>query len=103
MWKPGFLKCNLHAAVAATASWEDTWDSPGLRFEEWLRDCVMRAVRGYCQAGKTGSLGREESVQVYRKAVKVVLDNERKVSPASLKRSLAFPVTWLAETAATSY
>ena len=49
-----------------------------------MRDCVMRAVRGYCQQGKPDSLRREESVQVYRKAVKIVLDNERKASPALL-------------------
>ncbi|CAK0751346.1 hypothetical protein CVIRNUC_002061 [Coccomyxa viridis] len=65
-------------AVAIAASWEDSWDDPGEPFEEWLRDCVMRAVRGYCQAGKPNSLRREESVQVYRKAVNVVLENERK-------------------------
>ena len=72
----------LPAAVALVANWEDSWDDPGRPFEEWLRDCVMRAVRGYCQQGKPNSLRREESVQVYRKAVKVVLDNERKASPA---------------------
>ncbi len=44
----------------------------------------MRAVRGYCQQAKPNSLRREESVQVYRKAVKIVLDNERKASPAHL-------------------
>ena len=68
--------------MAIAASWEDSWDDPGEPFEEWLRDCGMRAVRGYCQAGKPNSLRREESVQVYRKAVNVVLENERKVSSA---------------------
>ena len=72
------------AAVAPPASWEDSWDDPGPRFEEWLRDCVVRAVRGHCVPGKTTSLGREESVQVYRKAVNVVLDNERKVRSFAL-------------------
>ena len=70
------------AAVAIVVDWEDSWDDPGEPFEEWLRDCVMRAVRGYCQAGKPNSLRREESVQVYRKAVNVVLENERKASSA---------------------
>ena len=58
--------------------WEESWEDPGSRFQEWLRDCVLRAVRGFCQQGKPGSLNREESVQVYRKAVNVVLDNELK-------------------------
>ena len=44
---------------------------------------MLRAVRGFCQPGKPGSLGRGESVQVYRKAVKVVLDNEKKAGPAA--------------------
>ena len=69
------------AAVAAVATWEESWEDPGLRFQEWLRDCVLRAVRAFCQQGKPGSLKREESVQVYRKAVNVVLDNELKASP----------------------
>ena len=72
------------AAIAAVAKWEESWEDPGARFTEWLRDCVMRAVRGFCQQGKPGSLGREESVQVYRKAVNVVLDNEEKAGPAFL-------------------
>lgn len=68
------------AAIAAVTKWEESWEDPGSRFQEWLRDCVLRAVRGFCQQGKLGSLNREESVQVYRKAVNVVLDNEHKAS-----------------------
>ncbi len=68
------------AAIAAVAKWEESWEDPGGRFQEWLRDCVLRAVRAFCQQGKPGSLKREESVQVYRKAVNVVLDNELKAS-----------------------
>lgn len=72
----------MPAAVAMVADWEDSWEDPEGPFQEWLRDCVMRAVRGYCQPGKPSSLRREESVQVYHKTVRVVLANERKASLA---------------------
>ena len=92
----------MRAVIAPAGKWEESWEDPGARFTEWLRDCVMRAVRGFCQQGKPGSLGREESVQVYRKAVNVVLDNEEKARPASSSRMPLLVTSSVLHTALTS-
>lgn len=61
--------------------WEDTWEEPTPRFEAWVQDCVLHTLARCCRPGSGAlpQLRREEAVWAFRKAVRVVIDNERKV------------------------
>lgn len=70
----------LQCAVAIPLSiWEDTWTEPSQRFEEWVRECSMYSLREYCRPDRASRISPEQAVWTYRKALRVVVDNERKV------------------------
>ena len=60
-------------------AWEDAWEEPGPRFRAWVQECVLRTLGRHCQASAPDALKREEAVWAFRKAVRVVVDNEQKV------------------------
>jgi len=58
--------------------WEDTWAEPSERFEGWVRECAMYSLREYCRPERSNRISPEEAVWTYRKALRTVVDNERK-------------------------
>ncbi len=70
----------MQRAVAIPLSvWEDNWTEPSARFEEWVRECAMYSLREYCRPDRASRISPEEAIWTYRKALRVVIDNERKV------------------------
>lgn len=67
----------LHAGSISRSVWEDTWDEPSQQFEEWVNECALQSLEKYC--GPSGRISPDEALRVFRKAVRVVIDNERKV------------------------
>lgn len=72
----------MTGAVAIPLSvWEDTWAEPSDRFEGWVRECAMYSLREYCRPERSNRISPEEAVWTYRKALRTVVDNERKARP----------------------
>ncbi|CAL8462433.1 g1966 [Coccomyxa elongata] len=65
-------------AAIPLSIWEETWAEPTQRFEDWVRECAMYSLREYCRPERASRISPEEAVWTYRKALRVVVDNERK-------------------------
>ena len=84
------------------AAWEDAWEEPGPRFRAWVQECVLRTLGRHCRPAAPDALRREEAVWAFRKAVRVVVDNEQKARPCCARKLFYHAPTRLCRTVCTA-
>jgi hypothetical protein len=77
------------AGTIASSVWQDTWVEPSQQFEEWVKECALQSLTDHCNSDSLNGLTPEEAVRIYRKALRVVVDNEQKVRRGIMTLSCA--------------
>ncbi|KAK9845360.1 hypothetical protein WJX81_004380 [Elliptochloris bilobata] len=72
--------------------WEEAWDAPGPRFEDFVEDCVRRRLGKYRQPAHPMRLSAEEAMALYKKVRRVIVDTERKAYEERTRAAAPKPI-----------
>lgn len=74
----------MHAEMVIASARPKRWSTPNAAFEAWVHKYVQTRIRKYCRPESSLNLSKQDASKLQVKACQVIIEGERKVSPADI-------------------